>query len=125
MEHLKPRTLYPIEEVTPLDHQIRHAGGSTSTLERLPSRLHVSKNQRSMSLRDEMEELVYENSYLKAELAWNQETRHALMELQDKVCEATSMMREALAQANFRLKESEERYLELWGVGSGKEGGVI
>jgi hypothetical protein len=109
--------LYPIEEeITPLDHWILSAGGSTSHLERLPSRLQESKKQRSTGVREELEQLVYENSYLRAELAWNQEARRTLMELQDSCFQATTALRDALVQANSRLKECEQRYLELWGA---------
>ncbi|KAH8691906.1 hypothetical protein BGW36DRAFT_431148 [Talaromyces proteolyticus] len=112
-----PNKLYPIEEeITPLDHQILRAGGSSSNLERLPSRLQQSKHQRSTSLREEIEELAYENSYLKAELAWNQEARRALMELHEKTFEAATMIRESLIRVNDRLRQCEDRYLELWGV---------
>jgi chromosome segregation ATPase len=112
-----PNKLYPIEEeITPLEHQILLAGGSSSKLERLPSRLKQWKDQRSTSLREEIEELAYENSYLKAELAWNQEARRALMEFHEKTFEAATMIRESLIEVNHRLRESEDRYLELWGV---------
>jgi chromosome segregation ATPase len=112
-----PNKLYPIEEeITPLDHQILRAGGSTSKLERLASRLQQSKHQRSTGIREEIEELAYENSYLKAELAWNQEARRALMDFHEKIFEAMTMIRESLIQVNHRLRESEDRYLEMWGV---------
>lgn len=113
--------LYPIEEeITPVDHQILRAGGSSSKLERLPSRLQQSKQQRSIGLREEIEELAYENSYLKAELAWNQETRRALMDFHEKIFEATAMIRESLVQVNHRLRECEDRYLEMWGIPPGQ-----
>jgi predicted nuclease with TOPRIM domain len=107
------------EEVTPVDHQIFHAGGSTSTLDRLPSRLQLSKSQKSLSLRDEMEELAYENSYLKAELTWNQETRQVLMQLHERTSEVASALSEVLTEATAQLRRCEERYLELWGIAPG------
>jgi hypothetical protein len=111
------RNLYPIEEeITPLDHWILAAGGSTSHLERLPSRLQESKKHRPMGVREELEQLVYENSYLRAELAWNQEARRALMDLQEKSFQATTILREALVEANHRLKQCERHFLELWGA---------
>jgi hypothetical protein len=127
MDRSKSRPLYPIEEVSPIDHQILHAGGSTSTLDRLPSRLQQTKSQRSLSLRDEMEELAYENSYLKAELAWNKETRQVLMQLRGRTLEAVSTLREALTETTSQLRRCEERYLELWGIAPGSQnpGGMI
>jgi hypothetical protein len=116
MEHFKANPLYPIEEVTPIDHQILNAGGSTSNLDRLPSRLQQTKGQRSLSVRDELEELAYENSYLKAELAWNKETRQALIQLREKTLEAMTILEEALTETTFQLHQCDERYLELWGI---------
>jgi hypothetical protein len=72
-----------------------------------------------MSVRDELEELAYENSYLKAELAWHQETRQVLLQLQEKTFEAMSVLRGALIETNSRLRQCEERYLELWGIAPG------
>ncbi|EED22515.1 conserved hypothetical protein [Talaromyces stipitatus ATCC 10500] len=106
MDRFKSSPLYPIEEVTPVDHQILHVGGSTSTLDRLPSRLQQSKSQRSLSLRDELEELAYENSYLKAELAWNKETRQVLMHLHGRTLEAVSILSEALTETTSQLRRS-------------------
>lgn len=127
MDRFKSSPLYPIEEVTPVDHQILHVGGSTSTLDRLPSRLQQSKSQKCLSLRDELEELAYENSYLKAELTWNKETREVLMRLHGRTLEAVSVLREALAETTSQLRRCEERYLELWGISPGGQnpGGMI
>jgi hypothetical protein len=127
MDRFKSSPLYPIEEVTPVDHQILHAGGSNSTLDRLPSRLQQSKNQRSLGLRDELEELAYENSYLKAELAWNKETRQVLMRLHGKTLEAVTVLSEALTETTSQLRRCEERYLQLWGIAPGSQnpGGMI
>ena len=119
MDSFKSSLLYPIEEMTPLDHQILRVGGSTSTLDQLPSRLQQSKSQRSLGLRDELEELAYENSYLKAELAWNKETRQVLMRLHGRTLEAVSSLREALTETTSQLRRCEERYLELWGIAPG------
>lgn len=127
MDRFKPSSLPPIEEVTPVDHRILLAGGSTSTLDRLPSHLQQSKSQRSLSLRDDLEELAYENSYLKAELTWNKETREVLLRLHGKTLEAVSILEEALAETTSQLQRCEERYLELWGISSGGQnlGGMI
>jgi hypothetical protein len=127
MEPFKPSPLYPIEEVTPIDHQILNAGGSTSILDRLPSRLQQSKGQRSLSVRDELEELAYENSYLKAELAWNKETRQVLIQLREKTLEAMSILEDALTETTTQLRQCDERYLELWGIApySQNPGGMI
>ncbi|OJJ83549.1 uncharacterized protein ASPGLDRAFT_48096, partial [Aspergillus glaucus CBS 516.65] len=60
------RSLEPIsEEVSPTDHEILRYGGTSSSLERLPSRLQQSKRA-STDLRQQLEELAYEASYLRA-----------------------------------------------------------
>lgn len=127
MDSFKSTWLHPIEEVTPVEHRILHAGGSTSTLDRLPSRLQQYKSQKSLSLRDKLEELAYENSYLKAELTWNKETREVLLRLHGRTLEAVSTLEEALAETTSQLQRCEERYLELWGISSGGQhpGGMI
>jgi hypothetical protein len=60
--------LEPIsKEITPIDYQVLCLGGTSSNLERLPSRLQRAKRS-SLDLKTRIEEFVYEMSYLKAEL---------------------------------------------------------
>ncbi|KAL1873638.1 hypothetical protein Plec18167_006155 [Paecilomyces lecythidis] len=109
--------LHPIaEEITPIDHQILHNGGSSSKIERLPSRLQQSKNQRPADAQQEIEDLAYENSYLRAELMWTQESRQALLEFHEETFKLFRMMEEALVEIRVRLERSDERYLKLWGI---------
>lgn len=105
------------EEVTPLDHQVYLNGGTTSTLERLPSRLQRQK-QRSSSIYvdDRVEELIYENSYLQAELSLHKEYRHVLLNLKSKVTFVVGMMEEVLDEADKQLRRADENYLELCGI---------
>lgn len=68
MNQFRRGPLDPIlEEITPIDHEILRQGGTSSNIERLPSRLRQSKRS-SSDLGQQIEDLVYEVSYLKAEL---------------------------------------------------------
>lgn len=117
MERFPRRTLSPItEEITPLDHQILCNGGTTSNIERLPSRLQQSKKTPPADLWERIEELNYEVSYLKAELICNKESKQALLELQERMFHIFGMMEDALARATATLQQCERRYLNLWGL---------
>ncbi|THC88073.1 hypothetical protein EYZ11_012480 [Aspergillus tanneri] len=60
MQHFPRRSLETIsEEITPADHEVLRHGCTTSSIERLPSRLQQSKRT-SKDLRQQLEELVYE-----------------------------------------------------------------
>lgn len=74
LDGLEPIT----EEITPADHHVFCFGGTTSNLERLSSQLQRSKRS-SPDLRKQLEDLVYETSYLKAELQWHKETKQILL----------------------------------------------
>ena len=119
MNRYPSQRLEPIaEEITPADHQILCLGGTSSNLDRLPSRL-----QRSKALSPDMtvrfEELAYETSYLRAELQWHKETKQILLELQNKVVDIFTSLEDALSRATACLHESEQRYLSLWDPKSG------
>lgn len=121
------RSLDPIsEEISPADHEILRRGGTSSNLERLPSRLQQSK-QLSMDLRQQLEELAFEASYLKAELQWQKESKQALLHFQEDIFHVFHLLEDALVQATTRLRDSEQRYLRLWEFpsGGGNEGGMI
>ena len=106
--------LNPIsEEITPVDHEILRHGGTSSNIERLPSRLKQSKRS-STDLRQQIEGLVYEVSYLKAELQWQKESRQILQQFQERTFQLFHMIEDALAQATSKLHESERRYLNVW-----------
>jgi uncharacterized protein YukE len=116
MAQYSHRPLYSIaEEVTPQDHQILRHGGTSSTIERLPSRLQRSKRS-SIELRQQIEDLTYEVSYLKGELSWHQESKKALFQLQEEMYQLFHKMEDALVQVSTKLRESEEHYLSLWGL---------
>ncbi|KAB8069856.1 hypothetical protein BDV29DRAFT_198372 [Aspergillus leporis] len=114
--HYPSRPLYAIEEeVTPQDHEILRHGGTSSNIERLPSRLQQSKMQ-PRSLKKQVEDLAYEISYLKAELSWHSETKHALLQFQEQVYDIFHKIEDALGQVNVRLQNAEQRYLSFWGL---------
>jgi DNA repair ATPase RecN len=127
MDQYSPTSLYSIaEEVTPQDHGVLCRGGTSSNLERLPSRIQRSKTT-SRSKKTQIEDLAYEASYLKAELVWHSESKQALLQLQEQMYDLFHRMEDALIQVTARLQEAEQRYLGLWGMtpNANTEGGVI
>ncbi|PYH40996.1 uncharacterized protein BP01DRAFT_306902 [Aspergillus saccharolyticus JOP 1030-1] len=116
-----PPSLYSIrEEIGPSDHQVSCFGGTTSNIERLPSRLQQSKSLHR-SKDKQIEDLSYEISYLKAELMWNKDSKHALQQFQEQIHHLFYKIEEYLIQVDTHLKESEKNYLSLWGI-SGDDG---
>lgn len=116
MDQYSPTSLYSIaEEVTPQDHEILCHGGTTSNLERLPSRLQQSKVP-ARSMKKQIEELAYEVSYLKAEVSWHSESKQAFLQFQEQMYQLFHKMEDALAEVNIRLQEAEQRYLGFWGL---------
>ena len=105
------------EEITPADHQILCLGGTSSNLERLPSRLQHAK-RKSPDLTTQLEEAAYEMSYLRAELQWHKETKQILLQFQENVFDIFSSLEDALTRATARLHESEQQYLMFWGSDS-------
>lgn len=123
MNRYSSQRLQPIsEEVTPTDHQVLCLGGTSSNLEKLPSRLQRAKRA-SPDLNARLEELTYESSYLKAELQWHKETKQILLQFQENMFDVFTSMEDALSAATARLKESEHQYLMLWKSTWGSESG--
>ncbi|KAL4927722.1 uncharacterized protein BDV17DRAFT_299038 [Aspergillus undulatus] len=121
-------SLYSIpEEITPQDHQVLCHGGTSSNLERLPSRLQQHKSPSPRNTRSHLEDLAYETSYLKAELAWKAESMRSFFRFQEEMYIIFHKIEDALGDLNIRLQEAEQRYLGLWGVsvGEGNDGGMI
>ena len=122
------RSRFPAVPLIPFwkESKILRGGGTSSSLERLPSRLQQSK-QAPTDLRQQLEDLVYEVSYLKAELQWQKESKQALLHFREEIFQTFHFLENAIIQVTIRLRESEQKYLGLWGlspVGS-KEGGMI
>jgi hypothetical protein len=67
-------------------------------------------------MKKQIEDLAYEVSYLKAELAWHAESKRALLHLQEQMYQIFHRMEDALVQVNVHLQEAEQRYLSLWGI---------
>ena len=124
MDQYSPTSLYSIaEEVTPQDHEILCHGGTTSNLERLPSRLQQSKVP-ARSMKKQIEELAYEVSYLKAEVSWHSESKQAFLQFQEQMYQLFHKMEDALAEVNIRLQEAEQRYLGFWGLTANANAGA-
>ncbi|BAE61481.1 unnamed protein product [Aspergillus oryzae RIB40] len=116
MDSYTCHVLYPIEEeITPQDHLILQNGGTSSNIERLQSRLQQSKLP-PRSLKKRVEDLAYENSYLKAELAWHTETKHALLQFREEMYTMFHRMEDALVELKNCLRNAESRYLSFWGL---------
>lgn len=127
MEQHSPPSLYSIaEEVIHQDHGILCGGGTSSNLERLPSRLQCLKTN-SRSMKKQIEDLAYKTSYLKAELLWHSESKEALLQLQEQMYQLFHRMEDALIQVTARLQEAELCYLGLRGmtpIANTEEGGI-
>ncbi|GAA5230765.1 hypothetical protein GCM10025794_36660 [Massilia kyonggiensis] len=67
-------------------------------------------------MKKQIEDLAYEVSYLKAEVAWHAESKRALLQLQEQMYHLFYKMEDALVKVNTRLQEAEQRYLSLWGI---------
>jgi succinyl-CoA synthetase beta subunit len=67
-------------------------------------------------LKKRIEDLAYEVSYLKAEVSWHTELKHALLQFQEQMYQLFHQMEDALVQVNARMQEAEQRYLALWGL---------
>jgi hypothetical protein len=114
MNHYSPHRLDPIdEEITPADHAVFCSGGTSSNIERLPSRLQRAKRLSSDS-KAQLEDLAYEASYLKAELQWHKESKQIFLHFHERIMGIFGMMEDAIADSMTRLRESERRYLDLW-----------
>ncbi|CAG8902304.1 unnamed protein product [Penicillium egyptiacum] len=115
---------YPLqtisEEITPTDHHILCGGGTSSCIERLPSRIQQYK-QTAPNSRQQIEDLTYEISYLRAELQWQRESREIFLRFQRKMFDIFGMMEEELAQSTARLDEARSNYLGVWNLGPGVE----
>ncbi|KAE8133859.1 hypothetical protein BDV38DRAFT_274047 [Aspergillus pseudotamarii] len=127
MHQFPRRSLDPItEEITPVDHEILRHGGTSSSIERLPSRLQRSKRA-STDIRQQLEDLVYDASYLRAELQWQKESKQALLQFHEDMFRIFHTIEDMLVQVAARLRDSEQRYFEVLGFEAhgGNDGGMI
>ncbi|EKV10552.1 hypothetical protein PDIG_25340 [Penicillium digitatum PHI26] len=114
MNRYSPQRLAPIsEEISPADHEVLRNGGSSSTIERLQSRLQPAKC-RSPDFKTQLEQHVYEASYLKAELQWHKESKQIFLEFHERMSGIFSLMEDAITESMANLQEAERRYLSLW-----------
>lgn len=115
-KYFNQHNLEPIsEEITPTDHEILRHGGTSSNIERLPSRIQRSKLS-SPNYRQKIEDLAYEVSYLKAEVQWQKENKQIFLQFHQRMFELFRAMEDALTQTCMRMEESEKRYLDLWDI---------
>jgi hypothetical protein len=81
-------------------------------------------------LRQQIENLVYENSYLRGELQWQKQSNQALLQLRERMFQIFHDIEDALVQVTTGLEEAKRGYLSLWGVNpedgnAGDKGGMI
>ena len=84
---------------------------------RLPSRLQQSK-QASTDVHQQLEDLMYEVSYLKAELQWLKGSKQAMIHFRGEIFQTFHILENALIQVTMRLHDSEQQYLSLSGFSS-------
>ena len=84
---------------------------------KLPSRLQQSK-QASTDARQQLEELMYEDSYLQAELQWQKGSKQAMIHFWEEIFQTFHFLENALIQVTMRLHDSEQQYLSLSGFSS-------
>ena len=84
---------------------------------KLPSRLQQSK-QASTDARQQLEELMYEVSYLQAELQWQKGSKQAMIHFWEEIFQTFHFLENALIQVTMRLHDSEQQYLSLSGFSS-------
>ena len=106
----KPLPERPMRKETPqLDNGKRGA-----EIDLLPRPLAIYRRNDS-SPAQELEGLVEENGYLRAEVNHLKDTRRALSKLQGKTREAFLILQGALEQLSGDLSESEQRLMSYWG----------
>jgi hypothetical protein len=102
------------QEITPLDNWILQKGGTTSTIERLPHRAREAKTRHTTD-QARIDELTWENSYLRAEVAQREDVCAALNDLRAKTIEAFQILRQALHDLSDRVQISDQKKAEYWG----------
>lgn len=110
-------------EMTSLDARIAQAGGTSSRIELQPHRLRQTKIQHHATPRAQLEDLVRENSYLRQEIVFYQESRNAMLAFHSQVFEAYQGLNSALKELSEKLAKAEGRIEKYWGIslnGTGK-----
>lgn len=102
------------QEITPLDNWILQKGGTTSTIERLPNRVLQGKKRQTTD-QARIDELTWENSYLRAEVAQREDIGIAFSEFRAKTVEAFDILRRALHDLCDRMEKSDKIKAEYWG----------
>lgn len=101
-------------DVTTIDHRIAINGGTTSTLECLPHRLRISKDQQTPNPQQRIEELTKQVGYHNQELAYYKDTRKTLMKLFNSMQGTQHSLQVLLAETDRELAISEQRYIGYW-----------
>lgn len=115
-DHYRGPRLNRDHEVTALDHCIEDHGGTTSTLDCLPHRLRITKEKKSRTMKEHMEDLTREIGYLRQELAYYKDTREVLMRFHESISDSHRVMKVALCEMSKGVAISEQRLLDYWGI---------
>jgi hypothetical protein len=102
------------KEITPLDNWILQQGGTTSTIERLPHRARQAKTRHTTD-QARIDELTWENSYLRAEIAQQEDVGAAFNDLRVKTVEVFKILRQALHDLSDRVEKSDQKKAGYWG----------
>jgi hypothetical protein len=112
---INSRPILTPPEISPLDHRILQNGGTTSNIERLPNRTRQGKLRQTTD-RARIDELTWENSYLRAEAAHREENATALNEFRLQTVEAFNLLRRALHNLCDKVEKSDRAKAEYWGI---------
>ena len=103
-------------EITPLDHRILRAGGSTAATERLPNQLQQAKASRSSNLLKQNLDLVRENGRLRKEIAYHEERGASLLKLYHRCCEMQDALAGVVRDVSQEIEEHEKELLHGLGI---------
>ncbi len=119
------RTSHQPPEMTSLDARIAKAGGTTSTVDLMSSRLHRVAGDHDYEDRTKpmsQEDLVREVGKLRQELVLHKESRNALMLFHHQASLAFTLLHSAFRDLSAKVNKSEGDLLEHWGIILGDTG---
>ena len=108
-------------EISSLDARVAKAGGTTTNLDLMSSRLRRdAKNIRMKPISHN--DLIRDIGKLRQELVLYKESRNALMQFHHQVLHAYHTLHSALKDLSHKVAESEGDLLEHWGMTRGDIG---
>jgi hypothetical protein len=117
-----------MQEITPLDHQIFLAGGTTTAIERLPGQLQKAKAARQQSYMKLNLELIRENGRLRKEIAYHQSCEKSLRCFLETCLELSTHLQQAMETVDKEILKHEEQLLDCLKIkvdAANKDCGVV